>query len=144
MGEKEINHSTTDKNVYSNDIVTKIMTGAVNGTKTNDLAAFKKHIEKNKDKLKEFTSDIKYSYKTVMNIYNTNGYKVNPNNIFDSSPMGSGSSGQDSMMGSSSSGMSNMSVWTELIDNNELLKKQYEIYARGSCFINQYWYYDFC
>ena len=130
MGEKEIKHSIDDKKVYSNDIIAKMMTGALNGTKKNDLTAFKSYIEKNKNKIKGYTSDIKYSYKTVMNIYNTNGYKVNPNNLFDASPMGSGASQSNSISSGSSNGMSNMAVWTELIDNKDLLEKQYEIYGK--------------
>ncbi len=130
MGEKEIKHSIDDKKVYSNDIISKMMTGALNGTKKNDLTAFKSYIEKNKNKIKGYTSDIKYSYKTVMNIYNTNGYKVNPNNLFDASPMGSGASQSNSIGSGSSNGMSNMAVWTELIDNKDLLEKQYEIYGK--------------
>lgn len=126
MGEKTINHSTDDRNIYSNDIIAKMMTSALNGMKQNNLNSFKKYIDANKEELKEYTSDIKFSYKTVLNIYNSDGYKVSPNNLFESSPAFS-NTGRQSNMSNSSYGFGNMDVWTELIDNKELLSKQYEV-----------------
>ena len=131
MGEKEINHATDENIVYSNDIVTKMMTGALNGMKKNNLTDLKKYIEQNRTDIKEFTSDVKFSYKTVLNIYNSEGYQVNPNNIFNSSPASSGSMRNERMSASSSAGFSNMDVWTELIDNNQLIQKQYDIYGKA-------------
>ncbi len=130
MGEKDIKHDTDDKTIYSNDIMTKMFTGTVNGMKANDLESYKKHIDKNKKKLDEYTTDIKYSYQTELNVYNKNGQIIKPETLFSQMP---GSNRSNTTSGSSSNGgasrMSNMNVWTELLDNPELLKKQYEVYG---------------
>ena len=114
-----------DKTLYSNDVMRQMMAAMINGSTSNDLASFKKYIEQNKDELEKYTSDIKYTYTTEMNIYTSDGYRVNPSLVMETlgfdtetqTPMGN-----VSMMG-------DMQVWTELLDNDELLDKQYDVIA---------------
>ncbi|MCQ2478842.1 MAG: ABC transporter permease, partial [Clostridia bacterium] len=74
----------------------------------------------------QYTSDIKYSYSTQLNIYNEDGYKVNPSNIFKEFGMTAANSMSES---GATSGFMNTSVWQELLDNRELLENQYDVIA---------------
>ena len=112
-----------DGKIYSNDIMTDMMTTMVNKSTTNDLEAFKKHLEKNESEIKNYASDIKYSYSTTMNIYTPEGYKVNPSEVFEK--LGFKPETPDGM----SSSFTNTEVWQELLDNRELLDKQYDVLA---------------
>ena len=111
--------------VYSNDVMREIMASMINDRTTNDLAGFKKYIEKNNDELKTYVSDIKYKYTTEMNVYTAEGYRVNPTIVFES--MGFDTETQ-SPMGNVSMDK-NMPVWKELINNQEILDKQFEVVA---------------
>lgn len=87
----------------------------------NDLKTFKKYIEDNSDKLNEMVSLTRYTYSVTPTIYtkNSNGELVllNPSNFMAS------------IMGSSSSLMSTggLSIFSELVDNQEMIEGQYEL-----------------
>lgn len=112
-----------DDKIYSNDIMTEMMTAMINGASANDLKAFKSYIENDGKEIKNYTSDIKYSYSTTMNIYTAEGYKVNPSEIFEKL----GFKNAETPYGSA--GMTNTDVWQELLNNQELLDKQYDVIA---------------
>ena len=125
MGEnKSSKEHNTDK-IYSNDIMSDMITMMVNGSTKNDLAAFKKYIEGDGKAIKDYTSDIKYTYSTKLNIFTTDGYKVNPGQVFEK--LGFETDQSSNPMSGMYSGMSNTDVWQELLDNEELLKKQYTV-----------------
>ena len=119
-GEK-IEKREKDK-IYSNDIMSDMITSMINGASSNDLESFKKYLDSS-DKIKNLSSDIKYGYSTVMNIYTAEGYRVNPSEVMEKLGFKSGSS---PMSGGS---MMNTSIWTELLDNQKLLNEQYEVIA---------------
>ena len=125
MGEnKSSKEHNTDK-IYSNDIMSDMITMMVNGSTKNDLAAFKKYIEGDGKAIKDYTSDIKYTYSIKLNIFTTDGYKVNPGQVFEK--LGFETDQSSNPMSGMYSGMSNTDVWQELLDNEELLKKQYTV-----------------
>lgn len=115
-----MNKSSSDKHeldaVYTNSIMTDMITTMYSGVTTNNLKEFKKFIENNKE-LKEYVNDIKYTYNLDLQIYN-NTLKVNPSNMMS---MFGFDSGSNSMMSS------NMDVFSELTNNKDLLNSQYEI-----------------
>lgn len=122
------NADTEDKDeelIYSNNIMTNMMTTMINGSSENNLKLFKEYIESGKSNIKDYCSDIKYSYKTALNVYTPEGYRVNPSSIMNDLGFTQGST----PYGSSSSRFSNTDVWNELLDNRELLEKQYEVLA---------------
>ncbi len=123
MGENKNSGNHDDKKIYSNDIMTKMMSSIINGSSKNDLEKFKEYIDNNKSNLKDYTTDIKYKYKTQMNIYTDDGYRVNPSQVFEKMGFKQQNSG-NSPMGKSAS-FNNAEIWNELLDNKELLKKQY-------------------
>ncbi|MBQ9854247.1 MAG: ABC transporter ATP-binding protein/permease [Bacilli bacterium] len=89
---------------------------------SNDLKSFKKYLEDNYNIIKKDLANVKYSYSIDPTIYTIdskkNLAKVNPSNLF-SSMMGS-----NSMMSSFSS---YSSVYSQMIDNRELIEESYKI-----------------
>lgn len=132
MTETEKNDTSDQEKIYSNNIMTEMMSTMVNGISANNLEAFKAHLD-NDEELKEYVSDIEYSYSTDLNIYTEDGEHINPNQIFNRLMTGMGASedaaeSQTSMM-SQNPMMSNSEIWHQLMDNQELLEKQYEVVA---------------
>lgn len=125
MGENKSSEGHNTDKIYSNDIMSDMITMMVNGSTKNDLAAFKKYIEGDGKAIKDYTSDIKYTYSTKLNIFTTDGYKVNPGQVFEK--LGFETDQSSNPMSGMYSGMSNTDVWQELLDNEELLKKQYTV-----------------
>ncbi len=125
MGENKAAEEHSDDKIYSNNIMSDMITMMVNGSTKNDLAAFKEYIEGDGKAIKDYTSDIKYTYSTELNIFTSDGYRVNPGQVFEK--LGFATEQSSSSMSSMYSGMSNTNVWQELLDNDELLKKQYTV-----------------
>lgn len=122
------NMNVFDKNaekIYSNNIMTEMMSAMMNGISANNLKDFKAHIEKTDD-FKEYTSNIEYGYSTTMNIYTLDGKHINPNQVFNKIT-GSMGMGENSM--AMSSPMMNTEVWHQLFDDTEFLNKQYDVIA---------------
>ncbi len=126
MGEVEATEKEPDK-IYSNNIMTEMMSTMINGISVNNLEAFKEYLDKT-DELDPYISDIQYSYSTDLNIYTLDGEHINPNQIFNKlmASMGSDIDTNTSPMGSGMM-MSNSEVWHQLSNNDELLDKQYEV-----------------
>jgi len=116
-----------DKNrVYSLNIMGDMFTAMTSQVKTNDLKKFKEYLD-NSDEMKEYTNDIGYSYDVTMNLYKNDTeeiVQVNPTTIFNS--LGMDTSGYSSAY---SAMMSSYDVWVELMNNEELLKSQYDVVA---------------
>ena len=127
MGKVEETAGEDPDKIYSNNIMTEMMTTMVNGISVNNLKAFKEYLD-NSDELKPYISDIQYSYATDLNIYTADGEHINPNQIFNKlmASLGSNVDTNNTLMGQSSM-MSNTEVWHQLMDNDEFLDKQYEI-----------------
>lgn len=126
MGKNEPSGDREDGRIYSNNVMTEMMSAMVNGISANNLSELKKHIEKT-SAFSDNTSEIEYKYSTVMNIYDEKGKRVNPNTVFSTIFPEGQSSGSGNMQMSSS--FSNTEVWTRLFENKEFLKKQYTVIA---------------
>ena len=125
MGKNEPSGDREDGKIYSNNVMTEMMSTMVNGISANNLSELKKHIEKTAD-FSDNSSEIEYKYSTVMNIYDEKGSRVNPNTVFSTVfPEGQSSGGNMQM----SSSFSNTEVWTRLFENKDFLKKQYTVIA---------------
>ena len=118
MAEKNTEEHTDNK-VYSNNVMTDMMSMVTREVSTNNLVDFKKYIENN-DEIKDLVNDIKYSYNFDLNIYSTDTskgiLKVNPSNILAELGMGSEM-------------MNTYNLWTELTNNKKLLDSQYDVVA---------------
>lgn len=122
MENNEPKDDREENKIYSNNIMTDMMTSMINGSSENNLKLFKEYIDGDKSDLKDYCSDIKYSYKTALNVYTTDGYKVNPSSILSDLGFTRGNTPYSSTMS-----FNNTDVWQELLDNEKLLEKQYEV-----------------
>lgn len=118
--------------VYSNDIMSKMMKTTISSASQNNLTNFKSYLDGNRSNIREYVNDIKYRYSTPLNIYKSdidNGIdKVSPDTAFDEIGMGPQSSSASSGgMGGMNMMSSMMSVWKELVGDNELLSEQYTV-----------------
>ncbi len=115
--------------VYSNDIMSKMMKTTISSASQNNLTNFKSYLDGNRSNIREYVSDIKYRYSTPLNIYKADiedGIdKVSPDTALTDIGMGS----QSSSSGGGGMNMmsSMMSVWKELVGDNELLSEQYTV-----------------
>ena len=126
--EDEADHSD-ESSVYSNDIMVDLMSTMTAELKSNNLKAFKKYIEDNKNLFSEdIVSNIQYPYGVPINIYTENEdgtvAKVNPSSVMDTFGQ---AIGQD--MSANSMMMSDMNVWTELYDSQKMLDEQFDVIA---------------
>ena len=134
-GETKVPEDRVKDKIYSNGIMYNIVNSLVSQVITNNLKDFKSFLDDPANGIGELTTSIKYTYQTQLNVYRAdfdNGLvKTNPSTIIDDlyASMGvsynvTGAAG--SMM---NLGMSNNNVWTELIDNDQMLKNQYDVIA---------------
>ena len=112
-----------DDKIHSVNIMGDMLSGFSKQAGKNDLKSLREYLDKNND-LKKYVSDIKYSYDVSMNLYKNSDeiVKVNPTTIFDS--LGMSTSGISSVY---SSYLSNYDVFEELMDNDTLNKRQYDL-----------------
>ena len=100
--------------VYSNNIMTNMISTMYGGVTTNNLSEFKAYIENNKQ-LRDHVNDIKYIYNLDLQIYSDSLLKINPSNMmsvfgFDNENFSSG-----------------IAIFNELSTNKKLLNSQYDI-----------------
>jgi len=125
MEASEKKENAGDK-VYSNNIMSNMLSSMAKEQNINDLKSFKDFIESDKTNINDYVSDIKYTYDLDINLYKSNYeekiVKVNPSTVFENlgfSAMNMGNMG----------GMSEMNSWKELTDNEKLLETQYDVVA---------------
>lgn len=132
MGSKSDGSQHGRDKIYSNDIMTDMLSAMSKGVAQNDLAEFKKYLENRSGELDEYVTDIKYGYSTQMNIYKADTsdgiYQVNPGKVMESLGFTTESTVTNAQSNVTSS-MTNTDVWQELISNKELLESQYDVVA---------------
>ncbi len=100
------------------------MMGAMSSTVENNLEAFKKHIEENYDDIKDYISDIQYAYDYNLQVYTLDGkVKLGMETVFEH--MGDAFAGMSELM--EMGGSMGMDVFSEMINNQDLLDQQYEV-----------------
>jgi len=150
MGSNETDRTNRDPDtVYSSNIMSDMMKSVSAQMSKNDLARFKTYLDSaDGKKITDLTNTIQYGYDLDLQIYKTdttNGVlKVNPSNIFSQlmggdasamaddpmNPMGGGAMGGMSMGGGSNPmAMMGTNTWSEMLGNDELLHKQYDVLA---------------
>ena len=102
----------------------RIMTDMLASVGTNDLAAFRKYLESNMDRIGGWFNAYDYSYGLTVNIYSTNmeygPLRVSPGSIMQSYMSG---------FQQSNFSMMNNDVFFQMMDNEKLLKSQYKTLA---------------
>ena len=124
--------------VYSGSRMTKLMSGWMSGVTENNLTSFKKYLDSRADEVNSLVSGIQYEYSTPLTLYRVTDdgqtIQVNPSTTLEStgmmsmmSMMGGGASGiQETMMNAT---MTRMNAFQPLLNNEELLKAQYQVLA---------------
>ena len=118
------NRETVEGTIYVDDSMGSMM-AAMSTKVSNNLEKFMQHLENNRDSLDGYLLDIGYTYDFDMQIYSGDGKtRVNPTTLFDH--LGGDFSGISQML--EMSGMqSQFNVFSEMINNRELLETQYDL-----------------
>ncbi len=132
---KEDRHHELDA-VYSNTMAAEFINTMMSQVKTNNLKSFKSFIESDESGMAEFVSSYQYIYNITPNIYTkfkdakTGEEKlicVNPSSLMSELYGDMGETMTEAYAASA-----NSSLWSELIDDKELLESQYELIGEGS------------
>ena len=138
--------SHEDGRVYSNVMMYDLMDTMMSAdVRQNNLTDFIEYIESEESGMADYASTIMYGYNLPLHIYSTDTVdgitQLNPSRMFenmqpggsssDSSSSGSGMGGMGGMSGMNSlmSTSSGLSIWQEMIDNEELMSEQYDVLA---------------
>ncbi len=123
--EKEKDHDR-DK-IYSNDVMSSMISSMSGDVKINNLKKFKEFLEVKENVLKQLVTDVQYGYSTVMNVYKSDTkdalVQVNPNTLM-SELGGMNTTGTTPMQTMASA---SFSVWREMIGSDAFLEKQYDV-----------------
>ena len=131
------NYRDTGK-IYVDDSLGTMMS-AMSSTVENNLEAFKKHIETNYDDIKDYVSDIQYTYDYDLQVFNVvtivdedgketlEARKVGMETVFEH--MGDAFSGMNELMELSGGMSMGMDVFSEMINNQTILDQQYDVIA---------------
>lgn len=127
--------------VYTSNIMTDMMKSLSAQVSNNDLKKFKTYLESDEGKaIYDYTNDIQYSYNLDLQVFKADTskeiLKVNPSKIFTQMMGGGASMGvefasSDSPSSMQAMGMQTVKLWSEMINNPELLSKQYDVLAGG-------------
>ena len=114
----------TDSNkIYVDDSLGTMMQ-AMASTVDNNLEAFKAYLDKNYDSIKDYVSDIQYTYDYDMHVFNSDGtVEIGMGTMLEN--MGEAFSGLSEMAEMSGG----MDVFSEMLNNQALLDQQYDVIA---------------
>ena len=115
------------------DVSTDMYNAMVSERQSNNLEAFRRYLEDGENGFSELVSAVQYGYDINLKIYGTdlNGasLRVNPSTVMDTMGMANMAGMYSSMSSMSMMGGTDMDVFSELIDNQELLASQYDVVA---------------
>lgn len=126
MGKSDTNEERDDDKVYSNNVFSNFMSSLLSGTHTNNLTEFNKYLENNEIELNKYVSSIERYYSTDINIFLTkddNYVQVNPSKVFENAFK------KANLSGMAATFTSNLNVWSQMLNNQELLESQYDLVA---------------
>ena len=130
MGEHKTDTVHENDKIYSNNIMTDMISSLASESKINDLKEFKKFLDSDQSNIKDYVSDIKYSYNLNLNLYKSDYQEkivqVNPSTVFENLNLGIDT---NNTYMTSSMMMNEVNSWTELTGNETLLKSQYDLLA---------------
>lgn len=117
--------------VYVNGVFTEMVQSFIAQSNSNNIGAFRKYIEDNRESFDELCNDIQYKYSSPLNVYKADTSRkivqVNPSNLLDT--LGAGSM-MDMMEGFIGGGLS-LNMWIEIIGDNDYVSNQYDlVYGR--------------
>ena len=119
-----------DGTIYSKNILNKMLNALSSKVETNNLEKFKKYLDSNNNEIRDNSNGIMYNYNLNINLYKNSDsevYKVNPSDILEVVGMGDMLKASESMSSFMGSTTTNNDIFTEMIDNDKLLKSQYDL-----------------
>ena len=131
MGETEQNlESQEPGKVYSNNVMTDVMSTMSSKIEENNLKKFKEYLDSNEENLSNYLTAVGYDYELNLNIYNQMGentVRANPSPVFEK--IGMGTSNSKAQSSSIMSMFTSTDVFIKLIDNQEHLESKYDVLA---------------
>lgn len=121
------NEEYDDDLVHQRNIMGDMFESISNDVQENNLKELKEYFESDKSNIKDYVTEISYSYNIPLNIYKNDTTKVtrvNPTTVMDA--LGMNASGVSSVY---SSYMSNYDVFNKMMDNEDFNKQQYNLVA---------------
>ncbi len=109
-----------------------VMSTLSSKVETNNLTELKKYIEETDNGIKKNSNAVDYSYNLKINLYKNDDEKitrVNPSTVMNAMGMGDIIEAQNNSGMMSSTMITQYDVWQELLDNESLLKAQYNLLA---------------
>ena len=135
MGKDNEEEHENDK-IYSRAIMGDMLETLSSKVQTNNLKEFKNFLENGDSDIKNYINAIQYGYNLDLNIYkekeDESAYKVNPSSVLEKIGFGDIVKAQEqssSIMSTSSAMMTETDVWTEMLDNKDLINSQYDVLA---------------
>ncbi|MBQ7862296.1 MAG: ABC transporter ATP-binding protein/permease [Clostridia bacterium] len=115
--------------IYVNGVFGEMIRSFMAQSNSNNISSFCRYIENNQDAFDKVCNDVQYKYAVPLNIYLEKDSKrpiqVNPSTMLDSLGAGSMMEMMDSFLGAG------LSMWKELVGNNEVVAEQYDlVYGR--------------
>ena len=120
--------------VYSGRVMTQFMSAMMNQIRENDLKGFKAYLDKSQEIISPLVSGIQYEYTTPLTVYRLmpdgTAMQVNPSTTVEATGM-MGMIDPSLMQSNAAmaSSFSRMDAFQPLIDNEELLRSQFDILA---------------
>ena len=131
MGENMEEIDQKEGKIYSTNIMTDIISTVSQEVKSNNLTEFKKYIENEDKTISENSNAVQYAYGLTLNLYKENEdtiQRINPSSVMDSfGEMGDALVSQNVFMQTGTTAVTD--VWTEMLDNQELIESQYDVLA---------------
>ena len=120
-----------DGKIYSVEIMGDMLSTMSSKIEKNNLKEFKKYLDSEGNEITKNSNAIQYAYNLNLNLYSSNTkdgvVQVNPNQVMKI--VGLQSELPEAMQGQTSIMMSGNNIWQEMLDNEELLKSQYDVLA---------------
>ncbi len=133
MEENNNKQPHNDNQIHSKNIMGNMLSTISTKMKTNNLESFRKYIENENSTIKDNANAVQYSYNLNLNLYRPdteNGVvQVNPSTVMDNIGFGQSEAEAESSALFSFSSMSTTDVWSEMMDNKELINSQYDVIA---------------
>ena len=127
MGKAPVVEDREEGKIYTTPIISQMLNSLIAESKSNNLEALKAYFESDECNIEDYVLDIQYEYNVPLYIYSSdyeNGInKVNPSTFYQDAFGVS----EDTMSTSLASSMTNTDMWTQMIDNKELLESQYNL-----------------
>ena len=117
------NENHEDGKIYSNDVMSEMISTASASVESNNLEAFKSYIESDKTNIKDYTSAISYSYNLNLQVYKDSDeeiLQVNPNKVLDELGMS---------MNEMQSAFMSTDVFSEMFDSKDMNEQMYDLVA---------------